>query len=82
MAINWKKQNALCVLLIIVGNILTDTLESWIWRSAAFCICGLLYILHPVLPSEVAPTKQALRWARIAGGILILIGTVTRVGTL
>ena len=82
MKINWRKQNAICVLLVIIGNILTDTLDNWIWRSAAFVICGLMYILHPVLPSNVAPTKPALRWARIAGVILILIGIFTRVAPL
>ena len=79
MKLNWRKQNALCVLLVIVGHILTDTLDNWVWRNTAFVICGLMYIFHPVLPSNVAPTKQTLRWARIAGVILILIGIFTRV---
>ena len=79
MNLNWRKQNALCVLLVIVGHILTDTLDNCVWRNTAFVICGLMYILHPVLPSNVAPTSQTLRWVRIAGVILILIGIFTRV---
>ena len=82
MKMNWRKQNALCVLLVIIGHILTDSLGSWIWRNIAFIVCGLMYIFHPVLPRNVAPTKQALRWARIAGVILILIGIFTRVAPL
>ena len=42
MKMNWRKQNALCVLLVIIGHILTDSLGSWIWRNIAFMVCGPL----------------------------------------
>ena len=75
----YKAQMIISVMVIILGNILTDIFDFWIYRSIAFAICGLLFIMHPVVPNYFETNKTAILWARIAGAILILIGIFTRV---
>ena len=76
---SYKSQTILAVVLILLANILTDVFRHWIYRSAGFVLCGLLWIFHPVAPAGMEETKDALRWIRIAGIILIFIGIFTRV---
>ena len=79
MKLTYRKQMALAVILIILANILTDVFEFWIYRSVGFCLCGLMWILHPLVPDHMEANKKTLFWTRIAGIILILIGVFTRV---
>ena len=79
MKLTYRKQTALGVIIIVLANILTDAFEFWIYRSIGFGICGLMWIMHPVLPSNVEENEKTMLWARIAGVILILIGVFTRV---
>ena len=79
MKLTYKAQMIISVIIIILGNILTDIFDFWIYRSIAFAICGLLFIVHPVVPNNMTGNKQAVFWTRIAGVILILIGIFTRV---
>ena len=78
MKLTYRKQTALAVIIIILANILTDAFRFWIYRSIGFGICGLMWIIHPVLPSNAEENKRTILWARIAGVILILIGIFTR----
>lgn len=79
MKLNYRNQMILAVILIILANILTEILAHWIYRSAGFVICGLMWILHPVVPRGMEENRQTLFWTRIAGAILICIGLFTRV---
>lgn len=79
MKLNYKTQITISVIVIILANILTDIFDFWIYRSIGFAVCGLLFIVHPVVPNSIARSKQAIFWTRIAGIILILIGVFTRV---
>lgn len=79
MRLTYNAQMTICVILIILGNILTDTLDHWVYRSVAFIICGLLFIIHPVVPRRIRVNRQSLFWTRAAGVIIILIGVFTRV---
>ncbi len=79
MKLTYKAQMIVAVGMIILTNILTEMLDFWIYRSAGFVICGLLWVIHPVLPNGAEVSKRTLLWVRIAGGILILIGVFTRV---
>lgn len=79
MKLTYKAQMIMSVVIIILANILTDIFVSWIYRSIGFGICGLLFIVHPVVPDNMAGNKQAVFWTRVAGVILILIGIFTRV---
>ena len=47
--------------------------------GAGFVVCGLLWIVHPVLPKGVEVSERTVLATRVAGIILILIGIFTRV---
>ncbi len=79
MKLTYKKQMIISVIIIILTNIMTDIFDFWIYRSVGFVICGLIWILHPVLPNGAEVSQRTLLWTRVAGGILILIGVFTRV---
>ena len=79
MKLTYQAQMILSVVLIILANILTDVFDFWIYRSVGFAVCGLLFIVHPVVPKNIEASKKAIFWTRIAGVILILIGIFTRV---
>ncbi len=79
MKLTYKKQMIIAVIIIILANIMTDIFDFWIYRSVGFVICGLMWIVHPVLPDGTEVSKRTLLWTRIAGIILILIGVFTRV---
>lgn len=79
MKLTYKAQMTVCVMIIILGNVLTEIFDFWIYRSIAFGICGLLFLVHPVVPGYLKRNSTTVFWTRIAGAILILIGIFTRV---
>ena len=79
MKLTYKAQMIISVAIIILANILTEIFASWIYRSVGFGVCGLLWIVHPVLPKGAEVSKRTLLYTRTAGVILILIGVFTRV---
>ena len=79
MKLTYSAQLTLSFILVILGNILTDIFNFWIYHSIAYVICGLLFIVHPVVPDYLETNKTTIFWTRIAGVILILIGSFTRV---
>ena len=79
MKVTYKTQTIISVIIIIFVNIITEALDSWINRSMGFVLCGVIWIIHPVLPIGAEISKRTLLWVRIAGIILILIGVFTRV---
>lgn len=74
----FRTQVILTVIIIIAFNFLSTVFEHWIFRSIGFGICGLLYLVHPVVPQNAPNNKQMVLAVRIAGIILILIGIFTR----
>ena len=77
----YKTQMMIAVAIIILANVLSTVLKHWIYRRAGFVVCGLLWIVHHVLPSGSEVSKRTMLWVRIAGIILILICIFTRVYT-
>jgi len=69
MKLTYKAQLIISVALVIIANILTEIFDFWIYRSAGFVLCGLLWIIHPVLPKGAEVSKRTLLWARLAGVI-------------
>lgn len=78
MKLNNTQQLILTVVLLFLGNILGTLYHTWIFRSVALVVGGLLWIINPVLANHVHATKARVRWAQIAGVILILMGVFTR----
>ena len=79
MKLTYVVQLTISFIIVILGNILSDVFDFWIYRSLAFMICGLLFIVHPVVPNYLKTNKTTIFWTRIAGVILVLIGIFTRV---
>lgn len=79
MKLTYHAQTTLSVVIIILANILSDISDFWIYRSIAFIICGLIWIIHPIVMTGMVENKQTEFWTRIGGVILILIGIFTRV---
>ena len=76
---NYRQQLILSVIPVLLGNILCTVFRHWIYRNIAFFLCGILWIIHPVLVLNREPTKKELRMVQIwGGGILILIAIFTR----
>ena len=78
MKLNNTKQLILTFILLCLGNILGTIYHTWIFRSIALVIGGFLWIINPVLANHIYATKARVRWTRIAGVILILMGIFTR----
>ena len=79
MKLTYNAQMTLSVIIIILANILTDISDFWIYRSIGFVICGLIWIIHPIVMTGIVNNKQTVFWTRIGAVILILIGIFTRV---
>ena len=77
--LTYETQLTISFLIVILGCILSDIFNFWIYHSMAYVICGLLFIVHPVVPKHLEGIDKAIFWTRIAGVILILIGIFTRV---
>ena len=78
MKLAYKAQMIVSLIIILLANIISTILKHWIYRSAGFVVCGLLWFIHPVLPNGAEVSKKTLLWTRIAGVILILVGIFTR----
>ena len=79
--LTYKTQLLLSVIIILLANVLTTLLKHWIYRSIGFIICGLIWLLHPVLMKQEEfsmMTAKTIRWVRVSGIVLILIGFFTR----
>ena len=78
MKLTYKTQQVISVSVILIANVISTIMKHWIYRSAGFVVCGLLWFIHPALPNSAEISKRALFWTRSAGIILILIGIFTR----
>ena len=58
MKLTYKKQMIIAVIIIILTNIMTEIFDFWIYRSIGFGICGLIWIVHPVLPNGAECPKE------------------------
>ncbi len=78
MKLTYKAQMIISLVIILLANGISTMQKHWIYRSAGFVICGLLWVIHPVLPNGAEVFPKTLQWVRIAGVILVLIGIFTR----
>ena len=60
MKLTYKAQMIITVVVILLANVLSTIFQHWIYRSAGFVICGLLWIIHPVLSKGALVTKRTL----------------------
>lgn len=78
MKLNYKNQLILSCAIIIIFSVLNTVFKNWIFTSIGFCVCGLLWIIHPVMMKNTVPGKNELLIVRLSGVLLIVIGILTR----
>jgi len=74
----FQKQLWITVLIVLLFNVMNTVFRHWIFTSIGHCICGLIWIIHPVKANDVRSEKAQFMECRIAGGILILLGIMLR----
>lgn len=78
MKLNYKNQLTLSCIIIIVFDILNAVFKNWIFTSIGFGICGLLWLIHPVMPKNAEVSKKGIIAIRLVGLLIILQGIFTR----
>lgn len=78
MKFTYWLQIIISCIIILRTNVASTVLQHWAYRSFGFVICGMLWLIHPVLPKSAESSKRTLLWVRLAGIILILIGIFSR----
>ena len=76
--LNYSRQLILTIAIVLVFNLLNTLCRHWIFTSIGYALCGLLWIVHPVMAGSREPTKKQLNIIRLAGGVFILIAIFTR----
>lgn len=76
--INFNKMLILSLIIIVLFNTLNLLFSHWFFTSIGFCVCGLLWVIHPIPPKKIETLKNIKLAIRIAGIVLILIGLITR----
>ena len=76
--LNYSRQLILTIAIVLIFNLLNTLCRHWIFTSIGYALCGLLWIIHPVMIGDREPTKKQLNIIRLAGGVLILIAVFTR----
>jgi len=76
--LNYKRQLLLSVCIVLVFNLLNTLCKHWIFTSIGYALCGLLWIIHPVMAGSQEPTKKQLSIIRMAGLVFILIAVFSR----
>lgn len=79
MKLTYWLQIIISCIIVFLANVASTVLQHWAYRSFGFVICGMLWLIHPVLPKSADISKRTLLWTRLAGVILIFIGILTRV---
>ena len=83
MKLNYRNQMFLAIGIVIVCFILayvfgrSSVFMYSLFRMLGFCLAGLLYVIHPVVPPEEADNKKLKTSVRVVGVIVILIGLFT-----
>ncbi|MBQ3090268.1 MAG: hypothetical protein IJD21_06910 [Oscillospiraceae bacterium] len=78
MKLNYKHQLILTMVIMLLFNLLNTLFQQWIFTSIGYVLCGLIWVVHPVMIGGATPTEKQILAIRLAGGVLILIGIFTR----
>ena len=77
MKLNDKVQMIITVVIFIAFYIVTMVTDQRIFRNIGLMICGLLYVIHPVVSEKDADNKSLKKYVRVAGVVLVLAGLFT-----
>ena len=74
----FRKQLWLSCGLVLVCSVMNTVFRHWIFSSIGFCLCGLLWVAHPIRNNDIQSEKKQFAECRIAGIVLILMGFMLR----
>ncbi|MCD8146783.1 MAG: hypothetical protein LUD84_05825 [Clostridiales bacterium] len=72
--LTFQRQFLLCAVLVLCGFLLAVLTNYGIFSNIGWGAAGLLFVVHPVCPSNVNNRTAA----RIGGGIVMLLGLLLR----
>ena len=72
------RQAEVCVLIILLFSVMNTLCRHWFFSSIAYCICGVIWLVHPVKMNDIRPEKSQFTECRIAGALLVMIGLALR----
>ena len=78
MELSYQNQIRITVALVIVSNMLNTLFRHWAFSSVGKCLCGLLWIINPVMPGNRQPTPKEKLLLRLVGVMLVLWGIFSR----
>lgn len=78
MKLTYWVQILISCIVVLLANVASTVFQHWAYKSLGFVSCGLLWLIHPVLPNGAEVSKRTLLCVRLAGVILILIGIFSR----
>ena len=72
------RQAEVCVLIILLFSVMNTLCRHWFFSSIAYCICGVIWLVHPVKMNDIRPEESQFKECRIAGVILFILGVMLR----
>lgn len=81
--LTFEKQIVLGLIVGLILFICSTIFSNGIFCNIAWIVYGLLFILNPVYPTQLGYSngeQKAKRIIRIAGGLAVIIGLITRFG--
>lgn len=80
--LTFKQQMKVCFAVFIVDIFLAHWFQSGVFHNLSWVLWGALFLLNPVWPERwsSAYPESGKKGARIAGGIMVIIGLIFRFG--
>ena len=78
MKLTNQRQLFLTFVIAILFNLMNALFSHWIFSSIGKCICGLIWVIHPVLPEGDAATEKQRNIIRLVGVLIIIYGVFSR----
>ena len=78
MKLTYKMQLGFTAIIVALFNILNTIFHNWILSSIGYCLCGFLWVIHPIGTKNMEPTKRNLLIIRFAGVFFVIVGLVVR----
>ena len=72
------RQAEVCVLIILLFSVMNTLCRHWFFSSIAYCICGVIWLVHPVKMNDIRSEESQFKECRIAGVILFILGVMLR----
>lgn len=78
--LTFDKQVNLGLAVLILCLFVSSLTENGVFAKLGAAFYGLLFVVHPVFPTYITPTKREIRIMRGAGIFCIVVGLCTQFG--